>query len=348
MGATMSGAPDDVDARIAEGAAANQDGDFEGAAAAYRQALRMETDNFEAAFGLAAAFRALGDYQEAERFYEKALAMDPSPAEPYWELGYTREMLGDNQGAMVAYEACLARNEGHGVARHLMDALMGTTTDAAPDDYVAALFNDYAEDFERSMAEDLHYSVPASMARKLAAVCAADPPGQRSADAAQFPYGLDLGAGTGLTGAAIAAFASDLHGVDLSSEMLELAKARAVYSHTFVAGMTEFLAEPMAGAHKNYDLMISGDALVYVGDLAPLFAGAYRRLNPGGWFLFTVELANAGDFILQSTGRYAHGPEFLRATAAKAGFEPGSLDPITPRRDADQDIQGLLGAFRRL
>jgi predicted TPR repeat methyltransferase len=336
----MSGAVEDMNALIAEGAAANQTGDFESAAAAYRQALRLAPENSQAMFGLAAALRALGDYQEAERFYSRALAIDPAPAEPYWELGYTREMLGDNQGAAAAYEQCLARDAGHGVAQHLLDALTGTTTDAAPNDYVAALFDDYAEDFERSMTEDLHDRVPASMAGKLAAICGAPPP--------HFRRCLDLGAGTGLTGAAIAAFAGDMHGVDLSAEMLELAKESGVYSQTFVAGMTEFLAKPMAGAHQHYDLMISGDALVYVGDLATLFAGAHLRLNPGGWFLFTVELADAGDFTLQSTGRYAHGPEYLRKSAAAAGFEPGSLDPITPRRDADHDIHGLLGAFRRL
>lgn len=344
----MSAAADDVDVLIARGAAANQAGDFEGAAAAYRQALRIEPDNSGAVFGLAAGLRALGDYQQAERLYSRALAMDPAPAEPYWELGYTREMLGDNQGAAAAYEQCLARDGGHGVARHLLDALIGATTDAAPDDYVAALFDDYAEDFERSMTEDLHYSVPASMARKLATICTADAPGQGGSDAPQFARGLDLGAGTGLTGAAIATFAGEWHGVDLSSEMLKLARGSGVYSQTFVAGMTDFLAEPMAGAHQHYDLMVSGDALVYVGDLATLFAGVHRRLNPGGWFLFTVELANAGEFVLQSTGRYAHGAEYLRKSAAAAGFQPGSLEPITPRRDAGHDIQGLLGAFAKL
>ncbi len=342
----MSGAAG-AGALIAEGATANQGGDFEGAAAAYRPALHLAPENSEAAFGLAAAFRALGDYREAERFYSRALAIDPAPAEPYWELGYTREMLGDNPGAAAAYKECLARDAGHGVARHLLDALTGTTTDAAPDDYVAALFDDYAEDFERSMTEDLHYSVPVSMAAKLAAICGAKVWGPSGAGPAQFHRGLDLGAGTGLTGAAIAAFTGDLDGVDLSSEMLELAKARGIYSQTFVAGMTEFLDEPMAGAHLHYDLMVSGDALVYVGDLAPLFAGAYRRLNPGGWFLFTVELANGDDFTLRSTGRYAHGPEYLQRSAGAAGFEPVSLEPITPRRDGSHDIQGLLGAFQR-
>ena len=58
-----------------------------------------------------------------------------------------------------------------------------------------------------------------------------------------------------------------------------------------------------------------------------------------------MELADAGDFTLTSTGRYAHGPEYLRTIAAAAGFEPGSLDAITPRRDANHDIKGLLGAF---
>jgi len=343
----MSAAADDVHAGIAEGGAANQAGDFEAAAASFKQTLRLAPGNSEAAFGLAAALRALGDYQEAERFYEQALAINPAPAEPYWELGYTREMLGDDQGAAAAYKQCLARDAGHGVARHLLDALLGTTTDAAPNDYVAALFDDYAEDFERSMLEDLHYSVPAAMASKLAAICGAYTAERQGVDVPQFRRGLDLGAGTGLTGAAIAAFAGELHGVDLSAEMLELAKARGIYAQTFVAGMTEFLGEPVARAHQNYDLMVSGDALVYVGDLAPLFGCAWQRLSPGGWFLFTVELANAGDFTLTSTGRYAHGPEYLRTAAAAAGFEAGSLDSISPRRDANHDIKGLLGSFQR-
>ncbi|MFP6736365.1 MAG: hypothetical protein VB959_21360, partial [Rhodospirillales bacterium] len=104
--------------------------------------------------------------------------------------------------------------------------------------------------------------------------------------------------------------------------------------------------QPPVGAHRKYDLIVAGDALVYLGDLAPVFAGAQRCLNPGGWFLFTVETARRVDFALQSTGRFAHGARYLRTLAAAAGFAPGSLEPITPRRDGNQDIQGLLGAFQ--
>jgi Flp pilus assembly protein TadD len=99
----MSGAEySDADALIAEGAAANLAGEFEAAAAVFKQASRLAPENSEAAFGLAAALRAFGDYQEAERFYVAALAINPAPAEPYWELGYTREMLGDKDGAAAA------------------------------------------------------------------------------------------------------------------------------------------------------------------------------------------------------------------------------------------------------
>ena len=69
-------------------------------------------------------------------------------------------------------------------------------------------------------------------------------------------------------------------------------------------------------------------------------------LNAGGWFLFTGETARQGDFALQSTGRFAHGAGYLRTLAAANRFAPGSLDPITPRRDGSHDIQGLLGAFQ--
>jgi predicted TPR repeat methyltransferase len=346
----MSQAADgqDVAALLQRGAVCNQAGDFDAAAAAYERALGLAPDNSDAAFGLAAAFRALGNHGPAVRLYEQALSMDPAPAEPYWELGYSREMLGDRHGAAAAYRECLARDAGHGVARHLLDALTGTATSAAPDDYVVALFNDYAEDFERSMLDDLHYSVPASMAAKLAEICA---PVRPRPDGPYFQRGLDLGAGTGLTGAAIGQFAGDMHGVDLSPDMLELAKGRAIYSRTFVAGMTDFLAAPpegnLQGAHQDYDLVVSGDALVYLGDLAPVFTGVYQRMHAGGWFLFTVELSQDSDFALLSTGRFAHGAGYLHTLAAAAGFDAGSLDQITPRRDDGGDIQGLLGSFQK-
>ena len=351
---TGSNDSDDLAAFLASGAAHNQAGKFEEAAADFRRGLALATDassgagpeQSEAAFGLAAALRALEDYEEAERIYERALMLDPDPAEPYWELGFTREMLGNEDGAASAYRECLAREADHGVARHLLDALTGATTAAAPDDYVTALFDDYAEDFDRSMAVDLQYTVPDTLARKLDEICAR--PGRGNTAGPTFTRILDLGAGTGLTGFAIQQFTADMHAVDLSPEMLALAKARGIYSNTFATGMATFLAAPekeFPNAHQNYDLLISGDALVYIGDLAPLFRNAGQRLAPGGWFLFTVEAAENEDFVLQDTGRYAHGARYLHTIASEAGFGPGTLDTFTPRRDGGTDIKGLLGAF---
>ncbi|MEE2760299.1 MAG: tetratricopeptide repeat protein [Pseudomonadota bacterium] len=350
----MTGTNDsnDLTALLASGAAHNQAGEFDEAVADFKRALALASDvssgpgleQSEAAFGLAAALRALEDYEEAEPVYEHAFSLDPDPAEPYWELGYTREMLGNRVGAAWAYRECLAREADHGVARHLLDALTGATTASAPDDYVTALFDDYAKDFDRSMAEDLQYTVPDALARKLGEICARP----ENTAGATFTRTLDLGAGTGLTGTAIRKFAADIHAVDLSPEMLALATARGIYSKTFAAGMAAFLAAPekeFPGAHQSYDLLISGDALVYIGDLAPLFRSAGQRLIPGGWFLFTVEAAENEDFVLQNTGRYAHGARYLRTIAAEAGFHPGTLDAITPRRDGGTDIKGLLGAF---
>ncbi|MAF49727.1 MAG: hypothetical protein CMM10_15835 [Rhodospirillaceae bacterium] len=339
-------APGFLDAGIALGAAYNQQGEFEAAAAAYRRILNLDAGHTEATFGLASALRASGDYEQAEPYYERALAMHPGPAEPYWELGFTREMLGRKAAAIEAYEACLARDPDHGVARHLLDALTGTTSARAPADYVAALFDDYAEDFERSMAEDLHYAVPGSIADKITEICETR---RRIAKTPSFARVLDLGAGTGLTGAAIGHLAGELHGVDLSPKMLELANRGGLYDRAFVADMAAFLNPPPQGEYRgafpNYDLIVSGDALVYLGDLAPVFAGAAGRLNPGGWFLFTVELLPEGAYALQSTGRYAHSTGYIRETASGAGFKLDSLDPITPRRDGTRNIEGLLGGL---
>ena len=77
---------------------------------------------------------------------------------------------------------------------------------------MATLFDQCAERFDEMLVEQLGYSVPMALRQRLAELA----PG---------PYArmLDLGCGTGLTGASLADMAGEITGVDLAEGMLDQA-----------------------------------------------------------------------------------------------------------------------------
>ena len=77
--------------------------------------------------------------------------------------------------------------------RYLLAALLGLPLTEAPDVYVQDFFDAYAEDFERSLVEDLGYENP-----RLLFDCFS----QATSLGLQYDHGLDLGCGTGLSGQA--------------------------------------------------------------------------------------------------------------------------------------------------
>ena len=98
---------------------------------------------------------------------------------------------------MAAYRAVLSIDPTAAVARHMVAALTGVTTAAAPREYVTNLFDGYAHRYERHLVDVLGYRNPALMRRMLA--------GARPGNC-RFRRALDLGCGTGLVGAASAEF----------------------------------------------------------------------------------------------------------------------------------------------
>ena len=75
---------------------------------------------------------------------------------------------------------------------------------------------------------------------------------------------LDLGRGTGLAGVRFKACSDSLVGVDLSPEMVEIARGRTIYDKLEVAEITEWLHRRV----QSFDLIIACDTLIYFGDSA--------------------------------------------------------------------------------
>jgi predicted TPR repeat methyltransferase len=127
---------------------------------------------------------------------------------------------------------------------------------------------------------------------------------------------LDVGCGTGLAGVEFAPFAAELWGVDLSRRMLEQARARGIYHKLEASSIDAFLQAEDAA----YDLIVAADVFVYIGNLKRAFELIRHRSAEGAIFLFSTEIGEAGDFVLNPTGRYGHAKSYIEALARETGF----------------------------
>ncbi len=108
-----------------------------------------------------------------------------------------------------------------------------------------------------------------------------------------------------------------LAGVDLSPNMVELARGKKIYDRLAVGDIMTFLADETTNTH---DLVLAADVFAYFADLAPVISASASALAPSGLLAFTVE-THAGDgIILSDKLRYAHGAAHVRAACDVAGL----------------------------
>ena len=312
-------------------------GDYQNAEKAYRLGLSVTPKSPDGLFGLAATLRVCEAYDKAIPIYEQALEIEPDRTEAYWEMAYTKEMTGDLRGAKKDYKTCLTHHPGHGMAEHLLASLLGKKTLRAPIEYVRDLFDDYADTFEADLVNDLGYRVPQLILEALADASKS----LKNINSPFFNAALDLGCGTGLVATAIKHLTYRIDGVDISENMLTVARKNKRYTRVYPREILDFLGDFSAGSQL-YDLILSGDSLVYVGDLRPVFIAVKKRIAPHGLFCFTLENSSCKDFNLCRTGRYAHNVKYVHDLLDRTGFCKLASNKIVPRTDASVNIDGSL------
>ena len=84
--------------------------------------------------------------------------------------------------------------------------------------------------------------------------------------------------------------------------------------------------------------------------------GRLARLDPGGWFVFSVEellpdhdgtVPGNGAWALQRQGRYAHSFAYVAAAAQAAGFHARLMEPQTIRFEANAPVAGTFAVLER-
>lgn len=288
------------------------------------------------------ALMAEGDAAAAFDCFAAAAEADPDWADAHFALAEAAEALGRRDTAIAGYSGYLARAGEDGLGALPRLALLGAAVvpDRLPPAYVRRLFDDYAPRFDTALAA-LDYRGP-QLLRGLWDRLAPDRPDSPGETGPTALSVLDLGCGTGLSGAAFADLAGRLEGVDLAPAMVSRARQRGCYAAVLRADLVDALnAEPAAGR----DLLIAADALNYLGDLAPCIAAAARVLRPGGLFLLTLEAGEDAPVALGPGQRYRHSAAYLTATATAAGLSVAALEPGILRLERQQPVPGLVVAL---
>jgi len=126
--------------------------------------------------------------------------------------------------------------------------------------------------------------------------------------------------------------------------MAAVARGSGLYDQVFEEDVAAFLT---SGSERSYDLALSADVFIYIGDLEPIFAALGERMPSGGLFCFSVERLEEGDFKLLATGRYAQSRAYIERLAAAHGFEVRSRTDFTLRHEWSRPIAGLAFLLQR-
>ncbi len=332
---TVALEPTQAVAAVCLGQALYATGDFAASATAFEAAAALAPLNTNAhrKFARARTFATMlaGRVEEALAAYPGLAGPDAEERSAILYAAFSLFSAGGHRTAAIEIGRLrLADDPGDPIQRYLLDALCGTPHDSAPVDYLERYFDQFAPGFDEKLVDILSYRVPQQLKNLVA----------RHRD--HFDDMLDLGCGTGLAVQHLAIFGGAVTGVDLSAGMLREAAKRGLYGALVKAEALDYLDRQPS----RHDLVFAADVLTYAGDLGPLFAAVAKTLKPGGLFAANFETAEVQDFVLLSSGRFAHEPASVLRLAERH-FIVLADEAEVMRQEGTQPVHGRLVVLQR-
>ena len=190
---------------------------------------------------------------------------------------------------------------------------------------------------KRVLSDKLQYNVPEKL-RLLV---------DETSKKTSFKKVLDLGCGTGLCGIRFRSIACTMHGVDLSANMLAIAREKNTYDLIFEADIVSYLISSDA---ELYDLILAADVLTYVGDLNTMFTLTSRAAKADAYFYFSVEklFNDTDEMVLRKSGRFAHSASYVSSIAEKTNWRIVATKEVNLRKERDDWIRGTLFGMTKI
>ncbi len=320
--------PEDPDIHFNRGLNFRRLQQIEAAAESFERAFQLGDHDIETLYNLGLCYQDLAEFSQAAIIYESILSREANHVSTLNNYAYLLHKTGDTRKAEELYGRLLDLDPEHQAARHMLDSLSGMTPDTAPLEYVEAVFDNYAQDFEHSLVEQLSYQTPDILWQRYSSLF----PGDRR------KLCLDLGCGTGLAGEQFTSYCKQLVGVDISEKMLAVAEEKKLYDQLIKSDIATCLSETLLSP----DLLVAADVFTYMGDLETLFTQCFLKTEKGGLFLFSVEDSDSSTFELKKTGRFGHSPEYIQNLCQKTGWTIRDQQFSKLRQDKGTWIEGHL------
>ncbi len=252
------------------------------------------------------------------------------------------------------------------VAAELLERITGMESvhERKPKEFVAQLFDSFADTFDDKLVNGLGYTVPQLVGEAAAAL------------GSTFGAVLDAGCGTGLAGRYLKPLVQNVMiGVDASQKMLDIAEQcttkkgcgrteqdaaddveeeEPLYDDLLVLDLEEMTLENTLTkenhvAAKGFDLIVAADVLVYFGSISNLLQTFANISTPGAGLIFSCERATDEEaplgWRLLSSGRFSHTKKHALDAASEAGYDLISYEEIVPRMEKGEEVKGHLFTF---
>ena len=305
----------------------------------YKKCFSINPNNVEININFGDNLFASGNTKDGISYIKKAIAINPKSISAHHSLGNMYLTLKDNEKALIEYKKVLELDPNNNLS-YLVASLQGTNLEIVPKSYVESLFDSYAVNFEESLVDNLKYNAPSLIRDVLQPFINLD-----KLDI------LDLGCGTGLMGQLLQPSIKSLVGVDLSSKMLVLASEKNVYTRLEKKDILDMMKQEN---NNSYDIVVSSDVFIYVGNLDLVLPEIFKLLRHNGTLAFSVESLehtihkDKNDFYLHQSGRYAHSISYLQKLAEKNGYEIKKCLTQQIRVDREKPVIGHIIAMRKI
>jgi predicted TPR repeat methyltransferase len=161
----------------------------------YQDAIRLDTDYFDAYYNLGNLYLAQGVLDKAEEIYNEAIAIQPN----HTDLQFILSALNPD--------------------KH-------NTPDSPPTSFIKNLFDQYAPHYDQHLNDTLKFQVPKLILDLI---------DKNNINNSEKLSILDLGCGSGLMGELLGKIFIDLVGIDISPEMLNIAEKKGYYTRLIEA-----------------------------------------------------------------------------------------------------------------
>lgn len=296
----------------------------------YLKALLSLPNDTQLLFNLGVINMKEGRRREAIAFYSHVVEIEPCHFAAHNNLGVVWLALENAETALLHFRRAHEIDSSNLAVSHTIDLLERKKgIKQPPKEYVSSLFDSYATYYEQHLINTLNYTVPQAMFDLISA-------------STVLPVGewviADIGCGTGLCGSLFREAATSLVGIDLSSGMLAEADKKGVYDELIKSDVKDYLQK----YPSTFDLILASDVLVYMGDLNEIMSAASQALRWKGRFVFSTEISQVEDYILEKSGRFAHHKSYIEKLARQHRFQVMDCHKTALRAQRQLTVPGYL------